>query len=85
MGDAIATFVHLFNRTPTKVLEYKTYSESWSGKESDLSHLRYLIVLPMHMSRKGSWIQSLLGLSSWCISMIMVQKAIDNGIEILPN
>ncbi len=39
-GEAVNTTMYIKNRCPTKVLDFKTPQEAWSGRKPDVSHLR---------------------------------------------
>ena len=39
-AEALATIVHLINRSPNKVLDTKVPEEVWSGKPPSYKHLR---------------------------------------------
>jgi hypothetical protein len=39
-GEAVNTAVYIKNQCPTKALDSKTPQEAWSGRKSDVSHLR---------------------------------------------
>jgi hypothetical protein len=39
-AEAVSTAVYLINRTPTRVLNFKTPEEVWTGRKPDISHLK---------------------------------------------
>jgi hypothetical protein len=39
-AEAVSTAVYLINRTPTRVLNFKTPEEVWTGRKPDIGHLK---------------------------------------------
>ena len=39
-GEALSAFVHIWNRSPTRVLKNKTPFEAWYNRKPSVSHLR---------------------------------------------
>jgi transposase InsO family protein len=46
-AEAVGTACYLVNRSPSSTLDDKTPHEVWTGKKPSLTHLRYLVVMPM--------------------------------------
>ena len=58
-GEALAAFIHVYNRYPTSALPGTTLFEVWEGHKPDLSHLRvwgytaYVHVDPLFKLRRA--------------------------------
>ena len=46
-GETIHTAIHTLNRYPTKGVEGKTPYEAWMRKKPNITHFRFLVVIPM--------------------------------------